>query len=208
VFNIISGFIPLDEGKIYLDGEDITHMKPYQRALKGISRTFQIIRLFPKMTVLENMLEVMKDSKEGILHSLIQGRSLKTLEEKNKEKAIELLKFVDLHAKTDELAGNLSYGQQKLLEIAKALASDPGILMLDEPGAGVNPTMLKKIEDLILKLKKNGKTRLFIEHDMEFVMRIADKVVVLDYGKEIAIGKPKEIQKNKKVIDAYLGVGA
>ena len=119
--------------------------------------------------------------------------------------ALEILKFVDLEGKKNALAGNLSYGQQKLLEIAKALASEPELLLLDEPASGVNPTMLKKITNLLKELKKKGKTILFVEHNMDFVMKIADKVVVMDSGEEIAEGPPKKMQKNKRVLDAYLG---
>ncbi len=205
IFNIISGFTHQDQGNIVLEGEDITHLPPYQRARKGIARTFQLIRLFPKMTVMENMLLSMKHTREGLWHALLTPQSLYDFEAFNKKRAEEYLRIVNLDIKSDEQAGNLSYGQQKLLEMAKALAAEPEIILLDEPAAGVNPTMLKKIGNVLLALKKQGKTILFIEHDMEFVMNIADKVVVLDYGKEIAVGKPKEIQKNKQVIDAYLG---
>ncbi len=207
LFNLISGFMVPDKGTIKLMGEDITSLLPYQRAVKGIARTFQLIRLFPKMTVMENMLLAMKDSHEELHHALWRTRKIKEEEIKNVEKAMDVLKLVHLEGKVDELAENLSYGQQKLLEIARALASDPKIVMLDEPAAGVNPTMIKKIGELLVKLKKEkGMTILFIEHDMEFVMNIADKVVVLDYGKEIAIGTPQQVKKNKQVIDAYLGV--
>lgn len=206
VFNIVTGFMKPDEGTIVFQNEDITNMKPHKIALLGMSRTFQIIRLFPKMTVLENMLIAMPDINEKIWAALLQSKGLKKTEEELMKKAIELLEFVDLHIKTDELAENLSYGQQKLLEIAKCLASDADLILLDEPAAGINPTMLNKVAKIIKELKKKGKTILFIEHDMNFVMKLADKVVVLDYGEEIAVGKPKEIQKNQKVIDAYLGV--
>jgi ABC-type branched-subunit amino acid transport system ATPase component len=206
IFNLITGFMSPDEGKVVLEGEDITNLKTHRRAQKGLSRTFQIIRLFPKMTVMDNMLTAMKHNKEGLLSSLFQTKTINELETFNKKRAMEYLKFVNLDVKVNELASDLSYGQQKLLEIAKALASEPEILLLDEPAAGVNKTMLNTIKELLLKLKKQGKTILFIEHDMEFVMNIADKVVVLDYGKEIAVGTPQQIQKNKKVIDAYLGV--
>lgn len=206
VFNLITGLLKIDKGKIILEGDDITNLSPYKRALYGVSRTFQIIRLFPKMTVIENMLIAMKHKHEGLFDALIQSKKMKTLEENNEKRAMELLEFINLHEKANELAGNLSYGQQKLLEIARALAQEPEILMLDEPAAGVNPTMLKKIGELLIRLKKQGKTILFIEHNMEFVMNVADKVVVMDYGDEIAVGSPKEIQSNKKVIDAYLGV--
>ena len=205
VFNLITNFLNPDNGKIILEGEDITNLQPYKIAQSGISRTFQLIRLFPKMTVMENMLVAMKHKHEGLFDALIQSKKTKEFEKNNEKKAMELLEFVNLHAKANELAGNLSYGQQKLLEIARALAQEPEIIMLDEPASGVNPTMLKKIGGLLLKLKRQGKTILFIEHDMEFVMNIADKVVVMDYGDEIAVGTPKEIQNNKIVIDAYLG---
>ncbi|HIH43087.1 TPA: ABC transporter ATP-binding protein [Candidatus Woesearchaeota archaeon] len=214
LFNIITGFMKQDSGKIIFNdkshdkkvSKDISNLPDYKRARLGMSRTFQTIRLFPKMTVMENLLVAMPDSNENFFRVLFWTRGMKREEKMLVEKALELLKFVDLHAKMNELAGNLSYGQQKLLEIAKALASEPEILMLDEPAAGVNPTMLNKIHDLMLELKKRGKTILFIEHNMEFVMNLADKVVVLDYGKEIANDVPANIKNNKQVIDAYLGV--
>jgi ABC-type branched-subunit amino acid transport system ATPase component len=203
LFNIITGFIKPCSGKIRFNGEDITGISPEKRFMMGISRTFQIIRLFPKLTVLENMLLAMPNH-DGALHSLFPVKN--SFEKNNREKAVELLEFVGIHAKLNEKAMNLSFGQQKLLEIAKALAQDSDLIMLDEPASGVNLTMLAKIRGLLLKLKKQGKTILFIEHNMDFVMDIADKIVVLDYGKKIAEGTPKQIQGNKKVIDAYLGV--
>lgn len=214
LFNIITGFMKQDSGKIIFNtktqdekvSKDISSLPDHRRARLGMSRTFQTIRLFPKMTVIENLLVAMPDADENLLRAVFWTKGIKKKEKLLVEKALELLKFVDLHAKLNELAGNLSYGQQKLLEIAKALASDPEILMLDEPAAGVNPTMLNKIHELILELKKRGKTILFIEHNMEFVMNLADKVVVLDYGKEIACDIPEKIKNNQKVIDAYLGV--
>lgn len=206
LFNIITGFMKQDSGKILHKNKEISQVPDYKRAELGLSRTFQTIRLFPKMTVMENMLVAMPDANENIFRAIFWTRGIKSQEKILGWKALELLKFVDLHAKVNELAGNLSYGQQKLLEIAKALASEPEILMLDEPASGVNPTMLNKIHDLIIELKKRGKTILFIEHNMEFVMNLADKVIVLDYGKEIACNVPEKIKNNSKVIDAYLGV--
>ena len=204
VFNLITGFLEPHAGKILFKGIDLTPLPVYQRARIGISRTFQLIRLFPKMTVLENML-VALPTNEGFYHALFQTASMKNIEQQNIEKSLHVLELVHLHVKIDERTQHLSYGQQKLLEIAKALVSDPDLLMLDEPAAGVNLTMLNTIRHLMLALKKKGKTILFVEHNMDFVMGIADKVVVLDYGKEIAIGTPHAIQKNKQVIDAYLG---
>jgi branched-chain amino acid transport system ATP-binding protein len=206
MFNLITGFMKQDKGKILFKNKDLSHLPDYKRCNLGLSRTFQTIRLFPKMTVMENILVAMPDSNEKLSHALLWTREMKKQEKLLIKKARKLLEFVNLDTKINELATNLSYGQQKLLEIAKALASNPQVLMLDEPAAGVNLTMLNKIKHLILKLKKQGKTILFIEHNMEFVMGMADKVVVLDYGKEIAYDVPKKIQKNKKVIDAYLGV--
>src|SRR3989338_6043171 len=206
VFNIVTGFMLQDHGEIFFNNKNIDELPSHKRAALGIARTFQTIRLFPKMTVLENLLLAMPNTKEQWYHAF-QNSALKKIEEENKKVALTWLSFVGLHAKIDEAAGNLSYGQQKLLEIARALCRSPKLLMLDEPAAGVNPAMLKKIGELLTKLKQQGMTILFIEHDMEFVMGIADKIIVLDYGEEIAIGKPVEIQKNQRVIDAYLGVG-
>lgn len=205
VFNLITGFLEPDKGTILLYDKDITGMPPHKINQEGLSRTFQMIRLFPKMTVLENMMLSMHNIYEEFWRSLLPSRQKNVHEAKMVDDAIKLLRFVDLEGKKNALAGNLSYGQQKLLEIAKALASDPQILLLDEPASGVNPTMLKNIGSLLKDLKKKGKTILFVEHNMDFVMKVADKVVVMDSGEEIAFGPPKIIQKNRRVLDAYLG---
>jgi branched-chain amino acid transport system ATP-binding protein len=205
LFNLITGYQMPDSGCIRFHDSDISRLEPDAIARLGISRTFQLIRLFPKMTVMENMLLAMPDHPESLIQSLIMPPSLKKKEKELQVRAHEMLSFVGLDIKVNQLAENLSYGQQKLLEIAKALASKPKILMLDEPAAGVNPTMLNKIRDLLIELKNEGKTILFIEHNMEFVMNLADQIIVLDYGKEIACGSPKIIKNNKQVINAYLG---
>ena len=205
LFNIMTGFIEPNKGKVFFRGIDITELAPEKRALLGISRTFQIIRLLPKLTVLENLLLAMPNHDE-FWHPLFFRKEMKIQEEENCQKAMEYLKFVGLDVKLNDLAINLSFGQQKLLEIAKALAQDSDLIMFDEPASGVNLTMLAKIRGLLLKLKEQGKTILFIEHNMDFVMDIADKIIVLDYGKKIAEGTPKQIQGSRKVIDAYLGV--
>lgn len=204
VFNLITGFLEPTSGKILFQGEEITQIQPHQRARRGISRTFQLIRLFPQMTVLENMLLALPTN-DQLYHAVFKTDSMKQLEHENIKSALIALEKVYLHVKVNELAKNLSYGQQKLLEIAKTLIRNPELVMLDEPAAGVNLTMLTQITYLMKELKKKGKTILFVEHNMDFVMDIADKVIVLDYGKEIAVGTPKKIQKNKRVIDAYLG---
>ncbi|MBT3405761.1 ABC transporter ATP-binding protein [Candidatus Woesearchaeota archaeon] len=205
VFNLVTGFIRPDRGTVIFDGADVTSLKPHIIARMGMSRTFQMIRLFPNMTVLENMLLAMKNQDEGFKAAIFRNPLMRKKVKQGLVRAIEMLEFVDLHAKKNELAKNLSYGQQKLLEIARALVNDPELLLLDEPAAGVNLTMLKKIKGLINKLKDQGKTILLVEHNMEFVMEMCDTVVVLDHGEEIAIGTPKQIQKNKKVLEAYLG---
>lgn len=205
VFNLITGFLKPDAGRIILDTSDVTSFAPDQIARMGISRTFQSIRLFPNMSVIDNMMLARKNEREGIADALIRIPSLDAEEKQHEEQCMALLEFVGLHAKKDELAKNLSYGQQKLLEIARALVGEPEILLLDEPAAGVNLTMLAKIGELLKKLRHQGKTILLIEHNMEFVMGLCDSVVVLDYGKEIAVGTPQQVRKNKKVLDAYLG---
>jgi len=205
LFNVITGFIGEDEGRVFFKGKDISELKPEDRFLMGMSRTFQIIRLLPKLTVLENILLAMPNH-EKAWHPIVLGLKMRAKELQNCKKAQEYLKFVGLDVKLNERAMNLSYGQQKLLEIAKALAQNTDLILLDEPASGVNPTMLNNIRNLLLKLKQKGKTILFIEHNMDFVMGIADRVVVLDYGKKIAEGTPKQVQANKRVIDAYLGV--
>ncbi len=206
VFNIISGFVKQEKGDIFFQGKKINHLLIHQRARLGIGRTFQLIRLFPKMTVMENMLLSFPDAQEHLMRALFSRNTFKKLEQRHEQRALDLLKFAHLHLKADEVAGAISYGQQKLLEIAKLLAFNPNLFLLDEPAAGVNLTMLQQVRDLILQLQKLGKTVLLIEHDMNFVMQLSDKVIVLDYGKEIAVGKPRDIQKNQRVIDAYLGV--
>lgn len=205
VFNLITGLIRPDNGHIYFKGEPIIGLRPYQIARLGLSRTFQLIRLFPKLTAMENLLLAKHQEGENFLSTILKPGYIKHEEKTNRERCLEFLKLVRLEDKKNSHAENLSYGQQKLLEIARVLATESDLLLLDEPVAGVNPVMREKIKDILIKLKKEGKTILFIEHDMRFVMDIADKVIVMDHGEEIAIGTPKQIQKNPKVLQAYLG---
>lgn len=206
MFNLITGVLSADSGKVFCKGEDITKWPADQRSRFGIGRTFQLIRLFPKLTVMDNMLIAQKYVHgEGFWKQFIGKRHVLEEEKSKRERALELLKMVKLDHMESELAENLSYGQQKLLEIVRALAAEPEILLLDEPIAGVNPTMTKQILGLIQNLNKKGMTIAIIEHNMNVMMSFCNRIVVLDYGKEIAVGDPNKIKSNKKVIQAYLG---
>lgn len=205
LFNLITGFSKPSAGRINFKGEPIDGMQPYKIARLGVARTFQLNRLFGKLTALENLL-LAKRIKGEKFSTVLFNPNFVALEDKtNRERALEFLKLVGLEDKKDSLAENLSYGQQKLLEIARTLCTEGTLLLLDEPVAGVNPVFREKMKKIILDLKKEGKTIFFIEHDLKFVMDLADQVIVLDHGKQIAQGKPSQIKKNKKVLQAYLG---
>jgi ABC-type branched-subunit amino acid transport system ATPase component len=207
LFNVVNGFYRADSGRIYFGKERIDRKDSYEIARVGIGRTFQILRIFRNMTTMDNLLTAMKEQEgERFFPSLLRTRGYRDQERKNLDMCEELLRFVDLTHRRDVEAGNLSYGQQKLLEIARVLALDARLLMLDEPMAGINPTMRRKLIKVIYDLRDQGKSFLIIEHDIKTIMEICDRIVVLDFGKVIADGPPEEIKENEAVINAYLGV--
>ena len=210
LFNLIAGNLKPSEGKVIFDNEDITEVPSYELFSKGILRTFQIAHEFTNLTVLENLMMVPgSQSGEKLMTVLLKPSLVKEEEEKIKQKALEVVEFLNLRQLSNELAGNLSGGQKKLLELGRTMMVDAKLVLLDEVGAGVNRTLLKDIGTAILRLnKEKGYTFCMIEHDMDFISRLCDPVIVMAEGSVLFEGKSDEVKKNEKVIESYLGTGS
>jgi branched-chain amino acid transport system ATP-binding protein len=206
LFNLITGEYPLTGGEIHFCGKNIARLKSYQRTYLGIARTFQNLKIFPDLSVMENvMVGLHSRTRSSLLHACLRLPLHRREERANIGRTQEVLEFLGIDALSDEMVGDLPYGQKRLVEICRSLVMEPKLLLLDEPCAGLNSHEAQELAKKLREISTSGTTILCVEHNMRFIMSLAKQIIVLDYGQKIAEGSPEEIMGNQKVIDAYLG---